>query len=248
MNKSQIIQAEDTEIQDQQWKDLYRIGGIFSILAVILTIVAISVFLIWPFFLPGQTSTEKIFTTLQNDLFGGLITLDLFALIGGLFYILPWLALYISLKQVNNSYALIALVLGLIGLTIIIPTKPITEVVFLSEQYTAAKKEASRSQYLAAGEALLTLYTGTAWIIFNIFLNISGLIYSFLILRNNVFNKATAYVGIIGYTLGFCIFIPVIGIPLAGLATLGIVVWFILVSQGLLRLGWSQLNNSKALK
>ena len=61
----------------------------------------------------------------------------------------------------NESYALLALVLGLIAAVLIVPARPISELFSLSELYAAATTDAARSQYLAAGEAILALFDGT---------------------------------------------------------------------------------------
>jgi len=64
---------------------------------------------------------------------------------------------------VNPSYALVALVVGLIGLVLLIPARPIVELFALSRQYAAATTDAARSQVLAASDALLALFGGTNW-------------------------------------------------------------------------------------
>jgi hypothetical protein len=78
---------------DTRWKDLYWLGGIFSILIAVSIVLAIIAYFIWPF-KPGLTSTENIFSALQANLFGGLMSLDLSLLVIGLINILPLLALY----------------------------------------------------------------------------------------------------------------------------------------------------------
>ena len=91
------------------------------------------------------------------------MSLDLFLLIGNLFSVFLFLALYVSLRPVNPSYALVALVVGLIGLVLLIPARPIVELFALSRQYAAATTDAARSQVLAASDALLALFGGTNW-------------------------------------------------------------------------------------
>ena len=71
---------------------------------------------------------------LKSDPFGALVSLDLFLFIGNLFSILLFLARCVSLKQTNESYAL---VLGLIGVVLLIPSRPIFELFALSRQYAA---------------------------------------------------------------------------------------------------------------
>ena len=92
----------DPENSDPRWKGLYRIGGISSILVAAMIIFAIAAFFIWPF-KPGTVTTENIFTVLQTDRVGGLMSLDLPFLITVLVNILPLLAIYAALKQKNES-------------------------------------------------------------------------------------------------------------------------------------------------
>ena len=227
----------DTVIADPHWKDLYRIGGIASILIAAGVIFAIVAFFIWPF-RPGTSSTADILTALQADRLGGLMSLDLPMLVITSMSWLPLLALYIALKRTNESYALIALVLGLIAIVVLIPTRPLAELVSLSESYARAPSATAQSQYLAAGEALHALFNGTSWMVYTISLNISTLIFSLLMLRSRLFSPITAYIGLVTAIGGLAIFIPVIGIPLSLLATFGGVIWSILLARTFFRLGW----------
>lgn len=226
----------EPETSDPRWQDLYRIGGISSLLIAALVILAIAAFFIWPF-KPGFTSTGSIFAALHTDRLGGPMSLDLPLLVIVLVNVLPLLALYVTLKQVNESYALIALVLGLISILALIPSRPIAELVSLSEKYAAATSEAAKNQYLAAGESLHALFNGTGWMVYTILGGISTLIFSLLMLRSRVFSHMTAYIGLVNVIGGLGIFIPVIGIPLSLLATLGGVIWSILIARTFLQLG-----------
>jgi hypothetical protein len=165
------------------------------------------------------------------------MALDFFFIVGTLISILPLLALYVALKRVNESYALIALVLGLIAVVSLIPSRPIAELVLLSDRYAAATTDAARSHYLAAGESLLALFNGTAWMVNIVFSSVSSLISSFLMLRSTIFSKATAYVGIVSNIAALGFFIPVAGLFLLFLATLGGMVLYALVARRLLQLG-----------
>jgi hypothetical protein len=225
----------EAEVVDPRWKDLYRLGGISSILVAAVIVLAIVAFFIWPY-KPGFTSVENIFITLQNDRLGGLISLDLSTIIAPLISILQILALYAALKRVNESYALIALVFGLMGVVLWLTARPLAEVVSLSNQYAAAPNDIAKSQYLAAGEALIALFGGTAWMVSQVLLNISSALSSLLMLWSRIFSKATAYLGIVVSIVGIGIFIPGLGIVLGLLATAGGMVWLILVGQRLLQL------------
>ena len=132
---------------------------------------------------------------------------------------------------------MIALVVGLIAVVALIPARPIAELALLSDKYAAATTEAARSQYLAAGEALLAVFNGTAWMVCTVFLGVSGLISSLLMLRSDIFSKTTAYVGIIASLPGFGFFIPGLGVLLQFVATFGGVIWYVLIARAFLRLG-----------
>jgi hypothetical protein len=215
----------NTEAIDLRWKDLYRIAGIAAIISEVVILLGIVTYFIWPF-TPGRESTESIFLFLQRDRLGGLISLDIFLFVGNLFSIMLFLALYVSLKQVNESYALIALALGLIGVVLLIPARPISELFTLSRSYSNASTEAAKSQYLAAGEALLALFNGTNWFMNTLLGGISLLISSVLMLRSKLYSKSTAYVGIFTNVVICGFFLPVVGIFLLFLSLPGLMIWY----------------------
>jgi hypothetical protein len=232
MSNAQSIPTVDT-----RWKDLYRIGGIASLLLAGLIAFAVIAYFIWPY-TPGFASTEDIFIALQTDRLGALFSLDVMMLVTAPIDILLFTALYVALKRINESYALLAFVLGLMAITLLIPTKPLVELVFLSDQYAVAATDLARRQYLAAGEALLTLAGGTAWINFSLFSNISFLLSSLLMLQNKNFGKATAYIGLVNSIFALGIIIPVFVIAaICGLgATVVGTIWFVLLARGFFRL------------
>ncbi|HTX79664.1 MAG TPA: DUF4386 family protein, partial [Longilinea sp.] len=213
---------------ETRWKDLYKAAGIAAIVSEAVILSGLVTYFIWPY-APGNKTTEEIFTLLHNNLFGGLVSLDLFLLLGNVFSILIFLGLYVSLKPVNESYALFALALGLIGVVLLFPARPIFELVSLSAAYTAAASEAARSQYLAAGTALLSLFDGTGWIANTLLGGISLLISSLLMLRGGIYSKATAIVGIATNVATCCFFIPVIGTFLLFLSLPGLMAWYFLL-------------------
>ncbi len=208
------------------WKDLYNLGGIVSVILAIIPAVAVVAFFIWPY-APGVQPVPEIFAMVQNDPFGALMALDFFVLLGGLISIILLIALYVALKPVNESYALIALIIGLISVAAIIAGRPIAEVFVLSDQYAAAATEAERSRYLAAGEALIPTFHGSAWMVYAAGMSISYLITSYLMLRSDTFSRATAYVGFATNIAIGLFFLPVIGPLLMFVGTLFGVVWSI---------------------
>jgi hypothetical protein len=235
MSATQQGDAGQIAAVDPRWRDMYRLGGIFCIIALAVVILAIVAYFIWPYS-PGYTSTEETFVAIKANRLAGIMSLDFFFLVGDLVSIPILIALYVSLRRANESYALVALVLGLIGALALIPSRPIAEILHLSDLYAGAASDAARSQYLAAGEALLSLFNGTAWMINIVLVSISYIVSSWLMLRSGIFSRATAYVGLITNVAACGFFVPVVGLILLLLATVGGAVWLVQLAYGFFRL------------
>ena len=199
-------------------------------------LLGIITYFIWPY-APGTKTTESIFLLLQSNPFGGLVSLDLFLFVGNLFSILLLLALYVSLKQVNESYALIALAFGMIAVVLLIPSRPIIELFSLSRQFASATTEAAKTKYLATGATLLALFDGTGWFMNSLLGSISLLISSLLMLRSNIYSTSTAYVGIITNVAACGFFIPVLGTFLLFLSLPGYMIWYFLLAKRFFQMG-----------
>lgn len=223
------------ETKSPRWKELYKIGAVTAIISELILIIGIVAYFVYPY-APGNMSTESIFLLLQNDTLGGLISLDFHLVLGNLFGIFLFLALYTSLKQVNESFALIALVLGLAADILIIPARPIMEMFSLSGLYTSATTEVAKSQYLAAGEALLSMFNGTSWFINTLIGGFSLLISSLLMLRGKVFSKSTAIVGIVTNAAVCLFFIPGVGTLFLFLSLPGYMIWYVQLTRRFLKL------------
>jgi hypothetical protein len=202
----------------------------------VLTIIGIVIYFVWPY-QPGLTSPADIFATIQANTFQGLMSLDFFMVVITFITIPFFLALYIATKEVNESYALIALVFGLVSCVLGLIMRPIAEMFYLSGQYSAATTEVARSQYLAAGEALSAVFNGTAYILYFITFAVNLLISSVLMLRTKTFSRTTAYMGIflnIGLLSVLAVIIPdfaLIGTLVNLVTTVIGTVWNVLVAR-----------------
>jgi hypothetical protein len=149
-----------------------------------------------------------------------------------------FLVLYVTLKEVDEGWALIALVLGLLGLVCLVPSRPIPEMFALSDQYAAATTEAERAIYQANGEAMLTHFHGMAYHAHYILGSASLLVSSILMLRSATFSRATAYVGIVTNIVVFGLYVPEVGVWISMLSVAGYLLWYILIARRLFQLGW----------
>jgi len=221
---------------DPHWRELYKAAGIAAVISEIVIILGLVTYFIWPYS-PGTESTETILLNLQINTLGTLISLDLFLFIGNLFSILLFLALYVSLRQVSESYALIALAVGLIAVGFLVPARPLIELYSLSGKYATATTEAAKSQYLAAGEVLLASFDGVGWFLNTLLGGFSLLASSILMLRSSTYSRVTAYVGIVSNVAVCSFFIPVIGFFLLFLSVPGYATWYFLLAKRFFQLG-----------
>lgn len=228
-------QDTNTETTNSDWKDLYRVGAVAALLMFVLTLVQSFIFITNP---PPSTVNDY-FTLFQENKILGLLDLDLLLIVINVLLILIYLALYIALRRFNQSYTAIALTLGLVGTALFFASREATfGMLSLSNQYNAATTDAQRATLLAAGQALLTIYNGTAFDLSYILGGVVILIFSIVMLQSTVFSKATAYVGIV---MGVLMLVPptvgTIGLLLSLISLIPTLIWLIPIARKLFQLG-----------
>jgi hypothetical protein len=130
----------------------------------------------------------------------------------------------------------IATILGFIAIAVYFATNQAFSMLYLSSQYASATTDAQRSLFLAAGQATLAVSQGSGWYVFSVLGSVAPLIVSVVMLRSNIFSKATAYTGILGSVIGLAFFVPTIGVYLLLISAVILLVWFILIARRLLQL------------
>ena len=245
MSRSNQTQTAGVETADAKWKSLYRIGGAAPLitLACYLTEVLAIIFgeLAGE---PYPTAASDWLALFQRSKVLGLLylnALDVFsiAILGIMF-----LALYVALKRIHESYMVIAAALAFIGIAAFVSSRAdaVSATLSLSGQYATATAEAQRAQILAAWQAAEAPIRATPQTIGFLFIALASLVTSIVMLQSKVFGKATAYIGIIAgiVTLAdhVCIVVApsIAGIlmPIDGLLWF---VWWVAVSRRLFQLG-----------
>ena len=248
---------------DPRWKALYKAGGVAALLAVFifrrnlgaeLSLLAISGMIDGVPTTPLASALDW-FRLFQENRLVGLTFLNFFDIVEYALLGLVFLALYGALKNSNRSAGasnqsamVIATVCGLIGITVYFASNQALSMLALSERYAAATSAAQQSAYLAAGEALLavnnpdSIYQGTGIYLSLFLVLLAGLIISIVMLRSDVFSKATAVIGILANGIGLCYFITLAFAPVIfwiphPIAAPFRVVWYFLIALRLFRLG-----------
>lgn len=192
-----------TDHQETQWNRIYLLGGaaaILSLLAVIADIV-IGSSLGGDLTALPQTAVER-FAQFQQNAWLGLYTLDLLNTVNQFISIPVYFALYAAHRKTNPSFALLALIVFLVGTTIFAANNVALPMLDLSQKYAAAP-EVQKALLAAAGEALLARGEhGSLGAFFSFSLpTLAALMFSLVMLEGKIFSKANAYVGIAGNLL-----------------------------------------------
>ena len=165
--RSQVTEAEPG---DPRWNWLYKIGGAAALFGVAIIPIQLIVFIAW-----GQPDTAiGWFTLFKDNKLAGLLAFELLLIVSVAVGIATTLALYIALRRVDESFMVIALALGLVEAVAFMLARPTFKMLYLSEGYAAATTDAQRTMFLAAGEAMLATFTGTA---FNLSINLFSIYY-----------------------------------------------------------------------
>ena len=217
------------------WTSLYTLGGISAFLMVLIIIIQLIIFMSAPQPLDG--TALDWFMLFQKNLLIGLIDFELLMIVYMILFIPLALAFFILFRRASPSWITLYLALSLIGVMCFITARPAFEMLSLSNGYYAANTDALRAAFLAAGEAKLASFHGTAFHISYILGSITGLIISFVMLKTNVFSKTTAYVRIASSVCDFGLYIPTVGIYISILSVIFLFIWNILVARRLFQLG-----------
>jgi hypothetical protein len=228
----QRIEESHVETADSRWKPLYRVGGAAALTIVVLFVIQIIVLVASP---PPST-VIGYFTLFHKNALLGLLDLDLLSIADYALMGLMFLALYVALRRASPSFMAIALTLGLVGIAAYFASNTAFNMLSLSNQYAAATTDAQRSLFLAAGQAMLAIYQGTAFYVSYVLVSVAPLIISVVMLRSTLFGKVTAYVGIVANVIGLGFFVPAIGVFLSLISVVGLQIWYILIARRLFML------------
>lgn len=235
--------SDDTN-QDFRWKSLYKIGGAAAIISAMLLLTEIIVFTLWP----QPTTVIGYFTLFQTNKLIGLIDFYLLEMVAYLLFVPLFLATYVAIRQINESYAIIAIFLAALGISIFIATNNSFSMLVLSNQYVNATTEAQKSIILAAGQTMLINTGQRAFGGFNtgfLLISIAGIILSTVMLRSNNFGKKTAYVGISAFAVSLAEYFRMIIVPseitllliIAIASGILLLIWLILIGRRLIQMG-----------
>jgi hypothetical protein len=255
MQTGAVPSADETEgllatpTVDTTWKSLYKVGGVAALVAFSANVLDVVLgFGGTDIIVNGTKTASEWFALYQENWFKGLYTLGLLNIVYMAALVPVYFAIVTAHRRANGVYAALAMILAFIGMAIYIANSAAIPMLVLSGKYAAATTDAQRAIFAAAGEAVLARgedFTPGAFIGL-ILGGIAAMSMSFVMLRGGIFGKATAWVGMIGFTFLsvftiWATFVPVLyevafyvfGM-IGGMLALA---WFVLVSLTLFKLG-----------
>ena len=168
-HRAEAIRAGAVEAE---WRWLYRIGGVAAVLLVVLTVLHAGVF-----FVAGlPTTVAEWFALFQESALLGLLAFELLMVVYVVVSVPVVLALYAALRRASPSLMAAYLALSLIGIGAFVAARPGFEMLSLSQSHAAAATDAERSVALAAGEAMLATFHGTAFWVSYVLGSVGGLL------------------------------------------------------------------------
>ncbi len=189
---------------ERQWKRLYRLGAIAALFMIAGTLSDLFIGTMSG----GSITTIPLtaadrFLQFQSNSLMGLYNLDLLNALTGLIMVPVFIALVAAHRRVNLPYALLALVIFIIGTSIFVGNNTALPMLELSQKHAAATTDARRIMLESAGEAILVRGAhGSPGVFLGFALNLlAEIILSLVMLSGKVFGKPTALLGISGGTL-----------------------------------------------
>jgi hypothetical protein len=214
------------------WSPLYRAAGLAALITAVLVPVQLAVFRAYPF----PDTVGGWFQLLQDNPVAGLVNLDLLLVVDNVLLVVIALALYVALRPTSPSVATMATGLWLLAIAMFIAANPALGMLALSDQFAAATSEAQRSVAIAAGQAVLAGWEGTAFQVGYILGQVAGIMVGMVMLRGHRFGRAIPSTLIVGNVVGFGLYLPSVGVAISAFSGLVLWAWYLLIARKLLQL------------
>lgn len=222
---------------NSDWKITHKAVGVATSLLLIYSVISMALLII-----DGQlaNATDSIVSQREDQLVA-LLRMDYLAT--PLYYLL-FFGLFTTLKKSNNVPAIVASLLGFVGVTIFLIMPSNFSWIILNGNFTSDSIDAQKSLLQAANGAVTAsdLWKGTGSLLGKILIQISLFLISFIMLRSNVFRADTAWVGIAAHGLDLLHILVGYSLPTGGFSLMIVagplsLVWFLLLAQDFFRLG-----------
>lgn len=220
--------------EHDDWRTLYRIAAAAAVGVLALVPVQMLVFVRWP----PPDSVADWFALYQQNVVIGLIDMDLLLIVDQVLIAIVCLALCVSLWRVSRAWISIALLFAVVACATYIASNPAFEMLRLSHRFEAATTPMQHMQALSAGEAMIATWLGSSFATGYVLGALAFLIIAVVMLRSDVFSRATGYLGLVFALLSI---VPAsagrLGLVMSLLSLVPMWLWLALLAQRLWALG-----------
>ena len=216
-----------------EWGNLRRSGAVAALVTAVLIPVQIAVLILYP---PPST-VEGWFSLFHGNPLLGLVDMDFLMIIDVVLLVPILLALFVTLRQSRPSGMALWTGLGFVGVLAYFASNPAVQMLSLADKYASAANPADQTAYLAAGQALLANYTGTAFDVYYVLASVALIAISAMMLRVPSFARVTVYTGIVGNFAALGLFLPTVGVALSVGSVFVLEIWYLSLARDLFRWG-----------
>ncbi len=223
----------------QDFSLLFRLGAVAAAATVGVTVIQIILGVLWPppEFAPTAAATTAILEMAKLDPLLTFLKLDGLMILDYVLLAVVFLALLAALYRESPSLMLLGTAFAMIAITLYFATNPAATMLVLADHYDPSGAAAQNAGLIAAGQAALLDFQGTAFLLHYVMMGIAGMIVSAAMLGSAVFSRTTAIAGILQ---GAMMLVPVtfgtVGLIFAVGSLVPFTVWFVLISRTLWRL------------
>lgn len=200
MNLTATKQMTGAKISGSNWQALYRVAAMAALLVVFVGVLDMALAMSGGDARENSTiTTLEWFTLFQTRPISAFSNLGFMNLLYQTLGIPLYLALYHIHRKGSQAFAALAMILFCVGGITYFSTNTVFSVFALSRQYAAATTEVQKSALLAAGDAVLAQGADlTPGVFLGFFFSeLGGIWMAFVLLKDGIFRKVTAWVGIL---------------------------------------------------
>jgi hypothetical protein len=243
--KAALASSENGHRPDPSWRALYAVGSAAALLYVVMIVVPLVLVFTSP--QPPMSGGEAVLRYIASH--RAIYLVELLCFVGlSVPALVVFLALSVSLRELNKSLAAIGALFGIVSevLALALNSSPPSlngELVYLSGQYTSAATDAQR---LALSTAAESLVAGANTVASAGILTALGILVLSVVMLKGVFGKGAAFTGIATGIIGIVseALRPLIGFAYS-LYGLLLLAWFIMVGAKLFLVSRGPRHNSQ---
>lgn len=213
------------------WRDLYRLGGACALALVALIVGQLGLFLVAP--PPLGAGAEVWFRTFQAHPLQGLLAFEALMVVYVLLSLPLAVALTAALWQTSPQWAGLALLLTSVAAVCFVDARPGVELLHLASAHAQASSDEEKAMLLAAGEATLARFGGTAFHVGYLLGAVSGLFLALALRSDPRFGPRLALLRASSSVLDLGLYLPVVGTAVSASSVLVLLVWHLWMARRL---------------